>query len=124
MHNRRWKKTGDTGPAESYKPGWKGRVVGNGRRVDELGYVHIKVRGHVEERKNGWSLEHRVVMSDHLGRGLERHESVHHKNGQRGDNRIENLELWSSSQPWGQRIEDKVAWARELLEFYKDYEAS
>jgi len=34
------------------------------------------------------------------------------------DNRESNLELWSSSQPKGQRVEDKVAWAREILALY------
>ena len=36
----------------------------------------------------------------------------------RDDNRPENLELWSTSQPSGQRVEDKVAWAAELLRRY------
>lgn len=74
--------------------------------------------GHPNANAEGKILEHRLVMSEHIGRPLLAHENVHHINGNRHDNRIENLELWSHSQPPGQRVEDKVQWAVELLQTY------
>lgn len=62
--------------------------------------------------------EHRLVMAELLGRPLRDDETVHHRNGDRLCNEPENLELWSSAQPKGQRVADKLAWAREMIRRY------
>lgn len=52
-------------------------------------------------------------MEEHLGRPLRPGEAIHHRNGDRADNRIANLELWSRPHPSGQRREDLIAAGRE-----------
>lgn len=99
----------------------KGKKGGNnkgGRYKDHRGYVQLWKPEHPNSPKSGYLMEHRFVMSEHLGRPLLTCENVHHKNGIRSDNRIENLELWETTQPSGQRVEDKIEWA---IEFFKRY---
>lgn len=66
--------------------------------------------------------EHRYVMEQILGRPLLPGETPHHLNGQRADNRPENLELWVRKQPQGQRARDLLAWAREIVARYEPIE--
>jgi hypothetical protein len=96
------------------------------------GAVHIRVSappgsGHIN--RDGYKLitrdgvpifEHRAVMENAIGRPLYEDETVHHINGIRLDNRAENLELWSSHHPPGQRITDLLDWAHEIIRRYED----
>lgn len=92
-------------------PLWKG-----GKTVNSDGYIRLRYRD--SSGRIVSIFEHRKVMGDFLGRSLNDNEFVHHKNGVRNDNRLENLELWVSSQPSGQKPIDLVNWAKEILELY------
>ena len=67
---------------------WKG-----GRYYTSAGYIYVFSPKHIHRTKGGYMLEHRLVMEKSLGRVLRKHEQVHHKNGKKDDNKIENLEL-------------------------------
>lgn len=115
-----------SGHYQQYKNGKEMKALTRNRDFEDRwviqpdGYVRQLVWD--EQKGHTTSLyQHRYVMEQHLNRKLVPGENIHHINGDRSDNRIENLELWSSSQPQGQRIEDKLTWAREILSFYGDH---
>jgi len=73
-------------------PNWKG-----GKRKHSGGYVRIQVQNHPYADDKGYVLEHRLVMEKHLNKVLLPKEIVHHINGIKSDNRIENLQLHTNS---------------------------
>ena len=89
---------------------WKG-----GRITDKWGYIQIWMPEHPNSKGGGYIHEHRLVMSEKIGRPLVKGENVHHIDGARDNNEPKNLELWTTSQPSGQRVEDKIEWAINFL---------
>jgi len=100
----------------------RGEFLSAGRRrvLNGEGYARVWKPGHPNAQKSGYILEHVWVMSDLLGRALIKGENVHHKNGDKLDNRPQNLELWATRQCKGARVADLVEWALEILDRYGD----
>ena len=114
LHYLRWSKSGDPG-----EPGRRIAKRGDVRFMDYQGYwvVACPAEFAAMAASKGRVMEHRLVMARHLGRPLRRFENVHHLNGDRGDNRIENLELWTMPPTSGQRPKNLARW---VIENYPD----
>lgn len=103
MHYNRLKKRGEVGSPESENP--PGRVwIQDGYRKTIVNGKHV--------------LEHRLIMSQIIGRELTKEENVHHINGIRDDNSIDNLELWTTKQPKGKRVSDIIQFSLDILNIY------
>ena len=91
-----------------------------GKGTTKNGYRNVPVPAELRHLTGGraWVGEHRLVMAQHLGRPLLPDEQVHHINGNRGDNRVGNLELWSTSHPSGRRVEDLLEFCQVMLDRY------
>lgn len=97
------------------KPWGSGYISSSGYKIISKNHPNAQRRS---KNGKGQISEHIWVMSEYLKRPLLKHERVHHINGIRDDNRLENLELWSHSHPPGQRVEDKIKWCIEFLHQY------
>ncbi len=78
------------GKIGKFSPFWKG-----GKKKCN-GYIYIKCENHPNATIGGYVKEHRLIMEKYIGRYLDKKEVVHHINGIRDDNRIENLKLYES----------------------------
>jgi hypothetical protein len=92
------------------------RKLGDGRIQD--GYHHTYRPDHPNARKDGYVATNRLVMSEHLGRPLLPNETVHHRNTDKLDNSIENLELWVGHHGTGGRVDDLVQFSLDVLRQY------
>lgn len=93
--------------SKHYKRVWRSGSTELKCKSTNISKGHVMSSGYRRIYVNGeYYYEHRYVMEQHLGRKLLTHENIHHINGDKSDNRIDNLEIWITQQPKGQRYKD------------------
>ena len=111
-HSKRYRSCGNC--SNRLKPEY-----GTGKYI-KSGYVMVFSKGHPRAQGSGgnYVFEHILVMEEKLGRYLKQDENVHHLNGIKDDNSVDNLELWTKPQPAGVRAKDALEWARKVIDQY------
>ena len=105
---------------------WVSKVYRERKGLQEIsrrikrGYVILRIPA-----RNGNQsyeiLEHRYVMEQKIGRKLLPGETVHHKSGDKTDNSLGNLELFTGNHGPGQRVTDQVRFAIDILRLYHEF---
>lgn len=115
---RSWFKPGTPAwnKGKGYKAGsehwnWKG-----GRRKHQAGYIEVQAPDHPRANGSGYVLEHRLVVEEHLGRYLTEDEVVHHINGKKDDNRIDNLLPLARSEHQSMHTKEWWVYLKGLIE--------
>ena len=93
----------------------KKRLPEGARLSDGRGYLWVKAKNHLSANSQGYIHEHRLVAERALGRQLKRHEWVHHVNGDKSDNRNENLLICSNS--YHRSLHSHMSWLFQRLVF-------
>ncbi len=110
---KRWREK--LGISEQEMP--RRRTKGEGY-ISRQGYLSYRIKNHPCADKNGRVQASHLSIYDKTGRTIKKGETVHHINGNTLDNRFENLEIWRSGHPFGQRVEDKIKWCIDFLNEY------
>ena len=105
--SKEWKNKRSKRYVGSGNPSWKGGTIRH-----DMGYILIFSPNHPSKNFNGYVYEHRLKMEEYLGRYLTKEEVIHHVNGKKDDNRIENLKLFPNH---SEHIKEDNRWTRQFV---------